>query len=75
MKISKRLIKKVANELLEKNGRITQYEVHYEISQRLGRTLTPGEKRRITVILKNEYFLEKVEIEKDTRIRIEFFTF
>ena len=58
MRISKRLILKVAKELIKEQGRITQVDVQLEISRILGRELTHGEKIRITRILKNELYVD-----------------
>ncbi len=73
MRISKRWIKRVANEKLREKGRITQIEIHEEIERRLGRELTHGEKIRITLVLKNEYFVENEERDKENGQRIYLF--
>ena len=74
MRISKRLIRRVADNLISKKGVVSQYEIHEEIERKLGRSLTTGEKVRITLILRNEYIVDRVDVEKDSRIKIEFFT-
>lgn len=73
MRISKRWIKRVANEKLREKGRITQIEIHEEIERRLGRELTHGEKIRITLVLKNEYLVENEERDKENGQRIYLF--
>ena len=60
VRISKRLIRKVADNL-SKRGTFTQEDVQAKIEEILGRALDSNEKRRITLILRNEYVLEKVE--------------
>ena len=65
MKISKRLILKVAEELIKENDKISQIEIHREIEERMGRTLSVNEKRRITQILRNEYIVDRVERDKN----------
>ena len=74
MRIPKRLIKKVAYEKLREKGRITQIEVQDEIEKILGRQLTQGEKVRITLVLRNEYPLEGVDEDTQTRMKIRIFT-
>ncbi len=69
MKISRRLILKVAYELIEKQGRTTQIEIQDEIEKRLGRSLTHGEKIRVTRILKNELCVDGMERDKDNGFR------
>ena len=49
--LSKNYIKKVAREMLSK-GDVTNFDVQYELARRLGRELTPGEKRKVTQMLK-----------------------
>ncbi len=73
MRISKRLILKVAEELRERQGNITQIAVHDAIEKKLGRQLTQGEKVRITLILRNELSLKKVERDKKSYSRIFYF--
>ncbi len=65
MKISKKIILKYANELLRSNGSFTQVELHTHIERRIGRQLTANEKRRITMILRNEYVVSKVERDRN----------
>ncbi len=74
MRIPKRLIKRVADEKLREKGMITQIEIHEEIERLLGRELTQGEKVRITLILRNEYPLEGVDEDTQTRVKIRIFT-
>jgi len=64
LRISKKLIRRVADNL-SKRGTFTQEDVHAKIEEILGRALDANEKRRITLILRNEYVLEKVE--RDTQ--------
>ncbi len=72
MRISKRLIRRVADSLLEEKERITQHEVHKEISKILQRQLTPAEKRRVTLVIRHNYRF--VERRKDERnIRVDFY--
>ena len=46
MKISSRLIIKVAMQLLEEDGKIVHIELHKRIEETLGRRLTINDKRR-----------------------------
>ena len=55
MKLSKRFIMQVAEELRERQGKFTQIELHAEIERKLGRALDINEKRRITMIIRSEY--------------------
>ena len=60
MRISRRLILRTAERLLQERGEITQIELHDELERILGRQLTVNEKRRITMILRNEYVVDKI---------------
>lgn len=55
MRISKKLILRVAYEIAEEREEFTQYDVHDRIEERLRRPLTISEKRRITQILRREF--------------------
>lgn len=69
MKLSKRLILKVAYDVYEQYGEFTQHDIHEKIEQHLGRTLTISEKRRITQILRREFVAVKTERDR-TNYRI-----
>ena len=69
MRLSKRLIKRIAEELIYQNSIINQYELHREIEKHLGRSLTADEKRRVSVILRNEYNYVKMERNKENSWR------
>ncbi len=64
LKISKRLILRVAEELRSEHGKFTQVELHNEIEKRIGRALTVNEKRRVTMILRNEFVIDEVVRDK-----------
>ena len=74
MKISSRLIIKVAMQLLEEDGKIVHIELHKRIEETLGRRLTINDKRRITQILNREFIQERTERKKDTYEIIRIFT-
>ncbi len=54
MRIPRRLILSVYRDLASKQESVTQFDVHLEISRRLGRRLEIGEKIRITRVLLEE---------------------
>ena len=68
MRLSRKLVLKAYEELKKEMGEVTQYDVHYKISELLGRQLRIGEKRRITYILKDEIGVK--EERKDSEYRI-----
>ena len=65
MRISKRLIKRIANSLFSQKGPVSQKEIHSEIERVLGRRLKTNEKTRITLVLRYEYKVVKTEKDKD----------
>jgi len=74
MKISRKMILRTAEELRAERGEFTQIDIHLTLQEKLGRELTPNEKRRITQILRNEYVV--ISITRDSQnnyIRIFFF--
>ncbi|NPA75596.1 MAG: hypothetical protein GXO25_05910 [Euryarchaeota archaeon] len=64
MKLSRKLILNTATQLRQKRGRFTQVELHTEIEKRIGRALTVNEKRRVTMIIRNEFVIDEVERDK-----------
>jgi len=74
MKISSRLIIKVAMQMLEEDGKIVQVELHSRIEEYIGRRLTINDKRRITQILNREFIQQKAERKRDTYEIIRIFT-
>ncbi len=61
MRLSKKLILRTAEELRRERGHFTQRDIHMAIEEKLGRHLTMNEKRRVTMILRNEYVVKNVE--------------
>jgi len=64
LKLSRKLILNTATQLRQKRGRFTQVELHTEIEKRIGRALTVNEKRRVTMIIRNEFVIDEVERDK-----------
>ena len=54
MRIPRRLVIKIALQVLDERGAATQYDIHMAIAEHLKRQLTIGEKVRITKILESE---------------------
>ena len=53
MKVTYRIIMKAYKNVKKKREDITQFDVHDEVERILGRMLTPGEKHRVTRVLRN----------------------
>ena len=70
MKLGKKFIVRVAKEVKRERGKATQYEIHIAIEEKLGRTLTPAEKARVTRILQDELGIKEIKREDWYRIYI-----
>ena len=73
MRIPKSMIVELANKLIRKKGRFSQFEVHTEIERVLNRNLTKHEKMRITQVLRNRYVVSQTIIDTKSKRRIEYF--
>lgn len=70
MKISRRLVIKIALQVLDERGVATQYDIHTAIAEHLKRQLTTGEKIRITRILSSEFYVSETRREGQDKVRI-----
>ena len=68
MKLPRKLIIRIALQLKNERGEITQYDVHEAVAKYLGRHLAQGEKVRITRILEDEFGIKEVKREWIYRI-------
>ena len=74
-KISKRLIIRIADQVLLKEKIATQMRIHDEIEGYLGLSLSRYEKTRITLILEKHYSVKRRKIDAKTKRRVIYFTF
>ena len=72
-KLSRYIIQQAIRELAEATDEFTQYDLHTFVSEILGRELTPAEKKKITLIARNEVEVKEVKRDPETKVRIYIF--
>ncbi len=73
MKIPRRIVVKIAIQVIKERGAVTQFDIHTAIEEYLNRQLSVGDKVRITKILESEFNLAEVRREGSDKIRVYFF--
>jgi len=74
-RISKRLIRKIAQAILIRKKTATQIEIQQEIERYIGRPLSKYEKVRITLVLEEHYTVKRRKIDPKTKRRVIYFIF
>lgn len=78
--LAKHYIIRLAKQAISQNGCVTQFDIHKLFSEKFGRELTVGEKRKITYTLREFLPVSKVDFRKVTygnskseRVRVYYF--
>ncbi len=70
MKIPRRIVVKIAIQVIKERGAVTQFDIHTAIEEYLNRQLSVGDKVRITKILESEFNIVEVRREGADKIRV-----